>query len=82
VSDTPVPVQTQTFPSTGYVPVVPTPEVTYFIGAGENDQPLRTPTTNPNGTPAFPFQGQIQSVALYNSAGVDIKSHFSSGAGG
>jgi hypothetical protein len=82
VSDTPVPVQTQTFPSTGYVPVVPTPEVTYFIGAGENDQPLRTPTANPNGAPEFPFQGQIQSVALYNSAGVDIKSHFSSGAGG
>jgi len=80
VSDTPVPVQTQTFPNTGYVPVVPTQGVTYFIGAGENDQPLRTPTTNPNGSPEFPFLGPIQSVALYNISNIDIQGHYKDGA--
>jgi len=71
------------FPGTGYVPVDPTQQVTYFIGAGENDQPLRT-QSGVEGAPEFPFQGQIQSVALYGTAlGTnDLQSHFSAGAPG
>jgi hypothetical protein len=80
VNDTPM--VPQTFPNTGYLPVDPAQPVTFFIGAGENDQPLRTPTTNPDGAPEFPFQGQIQSVALYDSAlgTAALQAHFSSGA--
>jgi hypothetical protein len=78
------PTQPQTFPATGYVPVASTQPVTFFIGAGENDQPLRTSTTNPNGAPEFPFLGQMQSVALYSSAlsTTDLQSHFSAGSPG
>jgi len=77
------PATPQMFPGTGYVPVIPTQQVTYFIGAGENDQPLRT-QSGVDGPPEFPFQGQIQSVALYGTAlgPDDLKSHFSSGAQG
>jgi hypothetical protein len=78
------PTQPQMFPATGYVPVDSTQPVTFFIGAGENDQPLRTLTTNPNGAPEFPFLGQMQSVALYSTAlsTTDLQSHFSAGSPG
>jgi hypothetical protein len=56
--------------------------VTFFIGAGGSDQPLRTPTMNPDGAPENPFMGLIQSVALYSPPlnSTDIQSHYSSGA--
>jgi hypothetical protein len=65
-----------------YLPVGESQQMTFFIGAGANEQPLRTPTMNPDGAPEFPFVGQIQSVALYSSAlGVDdLALHFENGA--
>lgn len=62
----------------------PTQPATYFIGAGANELPLRTPTANPDGAPEFPFLGQIQSVALYGSAlsNTDLLNHFSAGSPG
>ena len=69
--------------STNYVAADPSQLTAIFIGAGANDQPLRTPTMNPTGAPLYPFQGQIQSVALYSSvlAATDLQSHFLAGAG-
>jgi hypothetical protein len=65
--------------STATAPGTP---VTFFIGAGGSDQPLRTPTMNPNGAPENPFMGLVQSVALYSPPlnSTDIQSHYSSGA--
>jgi hypothetical protein len=58
--------------------------VTFFIGAGDN-QDAQTPRTQAGGTgaPLLPFQGLIQSVALYNTAldPTDLASHFQNGAG-
>ena len=73
----------QMFPGTGYVAVDPAQQVAYFIGAGENDQPLRT-QSGVEGAPEFPFKGQIQSVALYGTAlsTTDLQSHFSAGSAG
>ena len=83
-SNPPPPMATQTFPNTNYAPVDPTQPVTFFIGAGANDQPLRTPTANPMGAPLYPFQGLIQSVALYSSmlSPTDLGSHFENGSSG
>jgi len=69
--------------STNYVAADPSQLTAIFIGAGANDQPLRTPTMNPMGAPLYPFQGQIQSVALYSSMldANDLQSHFVAGAG-
>jgi Concanavalin A-like lectin/glucanases superfamily len=67
--------------NTGYVPIDMTQPATFFIGAGANDQPLRT-QMNGAGAPLFPFQGEIQSVALYQAM-VDpqeLETHFSDGA--
>ncbi len=66
-----------------YLPVGQSQQMTFFIGAGANEQPLRTPTMNPDGAPEFPFVGLIQSVALYSSAlnAVDLQFHFQNGAG-
>jgi hypothetical protein len=77
------PATPEMFPATGYVPIDPTQQVTYFIGAGQNEVAPRT-QPGATGAPEFPFQGQIQSVALYGSAlsTDDLKSHFSSGAQG
>jgi hypothetical protein len=69
--------------TTTYVAVDPTQPVTFFIGAGDN-QDAQTPRTQDGGTgaPLHPFQGRIQSVALYNAAldPTDLASHFADGA--
>ncbi|HZR62690.1 MAG TPA: LamG-like jellyroll fold domain-containing protein [Xanthobacteraceae bacterium] len=66
---------------TGYVAADPTQLLAIFIGAGANDQALRT---QPGGTgaPLFPFQGRIQDVALYNVVldGNKLVSHFQNGS--
>jgi hypothetical protein len=70
-------------PPTTYFPVDPTQPVTFFIGAGDSEdaQTLRTTPMGP-GAPLYPFLGQIQSVALYQTAlgSTDLESHFQSGA--
>jgi hypothetical protein len=67
---------------TTYVPVDPTQLVTFFIGADANQEALRTMDGGP-GAPLFPFQGQIQSVALYSTAldANTLQSHFTNGVG-
>jgi hypothetical protein len=69
---------------TPYVAIDPTQPVTFFIGAGDS-QNAQTPRTQAGGAgaPLLPFQGQIQSVALYNTAldPTDLASHFENGAG-
>lgn len=77
------PAMTDTIGNTGYVatdPTDPTLEMTFFIGAGRNAQAPRTTAGDINGAPEFPFQGQMQSVALYGSASIDFQSHFNSGS--
>jgi Concanavalin A-like lectin/glucanases superfamily len=66
---------------TTYVAVDSTQPVTFFIGAGDNQDAPRTQAGGP-GAPLVPFQGLIQSVALYNSAlePTDLASHFADGA--
>jgi hypothetical protein len=68
---------------TPYVAIDPTQPVTFFIGAGDN-QDAQTPRTQAGGAgpPLHPFQGLIQSVALYNTAldPTDLASHFADGA--
>src|SRR5580704_5195995 len=68
---------------TPYVAIDPTQPVTFFIGAGDN-QDAQTPRTQGGGagSPLHPFQGLIQSVALYNTAldPTDLASHFADGA--
>jgi hypothetical protein len=74
------PATPQMFPGTGYVPVDATQQVNYFIGAGQNAVPPRT-QNGAMGAPEFPFQGAIQSVALYGTAldPTDLQSHFQAG---
>jgi hypothetical protein len=87
-SDTPTPPTAAWPPSpattTPYVAIDPTQPVTFFIGAGDN-QNAQTPRTQDGGpgAPLLPFQGLIQSVALYNTAldPTDLASHFQNGAG-
>jgi hypothetical protein len=69
---------------TPYVEIDSTQPATFFIGAGDN-QDAQTPRTQGGGAgaPLHPFQGLIQSVALYNTA-LDptvLASHFLNGAG-
>jgi hypothetical protein len=82
-SNTPPP-PTATFTTqTTYAAIDPTQPVTFFIGAGDNQNAtLRTQAGGP-GAPQGPFQGLIQSVALYNTAlePTDLASHFQNGAG-
>jgi len=88
-SDTDTPPPTPAWPSsptmtTTYVAIDPTQPMTFFIGAGDN-QNAQTPRTQAGGAgaPSFPFQGLIQSVALYSTAldPPDLASHFEAGAG-
>jgi Concanavalin A-like lectin/glucanases superfamily len=71
--------------TTTYVAIDLTQPVTFFIGAGDN-QDAQTPRTQGGGAgaPLHPFQGLIQSVALYNTAlePTDLASHFQNGTGG
>jgi Concanavalin A-like lectin/glucanases superfamily len=66
-----------------YAAIDQTEAVTFFIGAGDNED-AQTPRTQDGGAgaPLVPFQGLIQSVALYNSAlqPTDLASHFADGA--
>src|SRR5580692_10661867 len=68
---------------TTYVAIDPTQPMTFFIGAGDN-QNAQTPRTQAGGAgaPLVPYQGLIQSVALYNTAlePTDLASHFEDGA--
>jgi hypothetical protein len=70
--------------TTPYVANDPTQAMTFYIGAGDNqnDQTPRTQAQG-GGAPLTPFQGLIQSVALYNTAldPSDLQSHFLNGAG-
>jgi hypothetical protein len=82
-SNTPPPPTADFTTQTTYAAVDPTQPVTFFIGAGDNQNAtLRTQAGGP-GAPQGPFQGLIQSVALYNSAldPTDLASHFQNGAG-
>jgi hypothetical protein len=71
--------------TTPYVAIDPTQPATFFIGAGD-DQNAQTPRTQAGGpgAPLLPFQGLIQSVALYNTAldPTELTSHFEIGASG
>ncbi|HTC05338.1 MAG TPA: LamG-like jellyroll fold domain-containing protein [Xanthobacteraceae bacterium] len=71
--------------TTTYVAIDSTQPMTFFIGAGDN-QDAQTPRTQNGGAgaPLHPFQGLIQSVALYNTAlePTDLASHFQNGTGG
>ena len=66
-----------------YAAIDQTVAVTFFIGAGDN-QNAQTPRTQAQGAgaPLLPYQGLIQSVALYSSAlqPTDLASHFADGA--
>jgi hypothetical protein len=86
--NTPAPPPTPAWPpspatTTPYVAIDPTQPVTFFIGAGDNQdvQTARTQDGGP-GAPLLPFQGLIQSVALYNTVldPTDLASHFENGA--
>jgi len=81
-SNPPPPPANWTSPTTNYAAADPTQLLHAFIGAGANNQALRM-TDGGTGSPLGPFQGLIQSVALYQTA-LDpgtILSHFMSGAG-
>ena len=74
----------QTLQNTGFVGIDKTQTATFFIGAGDNaDATLRSVSKGP-GAPQFPFQGQIQSVALYATAfsTTQMQQHFANGSGG
>jgi hypothetical protein len=70
--------------TTTYAAIATAQAVTFFIGAGDN-QNAQTPRTQAQGTgaPLLPYQGFIQSVALYSSAlqPPDLASHFAAGSG-
>ena len=84
-SNTPTPPTAAWPPSpattTTYVAIDPTQPVTFFIGAGDNQDAPRTQAGG-TGAPLVPFQGLIQSVALYSTAldPTDLASHFADGA--
>jgi hypothetical protein len=66
---------------TTYAAIDPTQAVTFFIGAGDNQNATLRTQAGGVGAPQGPFQGLIQSVALYNSAlePTDLASHFADG---
>jgi hypothetical protein len=66
-----------------YIPVGQSQQMTFFIGAGANNDAQNPRTVNGGpGAPLVPFQGQIQSVALYSSAvdAQELATHFEDGA--
>jgi len=69
--------------TTTYAAIDQTQPATFFIGAGDN-QDAQTPRTAAGGlgAPLAPFQGKIQSVALYSTAleSTDLAAHFADGA--
>jgi hypothetical protein len=83
-SNTPTPPTPNWTMTTAYAANDPTQPLTFYIGAGDN-QDAQMPRTQPGGAggPRHPFQGLIQSVALYNTAldPTDLASHFENGDG-
>jgi hypothetical protein len=83
-SDTGAPAAANFTTTFDYLPVGQSQQMTFFIGAGDNND-AQNPRTQANGpgAPLLPFQGQIQSVALYGSAlhAGDLQFHFQNGAG-
>jgi hypothetical protein len=73
----------QSIQNTGYVGVDQSQQATFFIGAGDNVGTLRTMPKG-TGAPEFPFQGLIQSVALYDKVldSTTLQTHFANGSGG
>jgi hypothetical protein len=63
-----------------YVAADPTQLLQCFIGAGANNQPPRAQDGG-TGSPLFPFQGLVQSVAVYQTAlgGDEVLKHFQAG---
>jgi Concanavalin A-like lectin/glucanases superfamily len=68
--------------TTPYIANDATQAMTFFIGASGNSLAPRTQAGGP-GSPLQPFQGRIQSVALYDAAldPTDLAFHFTNGAG-
>ena len=79
LSNPPPPMPNQTI-NANYVAADPTQLLAIFIGAGANDQPVRS-VDGGNGAPLLPFVGQIQDVALYGAVldGNTLKNHFTNG---
>ena len=73
----------QTVQNTGFAGINKNQLATFFIAAGDNTDTLRSAPKGA-GAPQFPFQGQIQSVALYGTAlnTNQMQGHFSNGSGG
>ena len=70
--------------STGYTAISAAQPVTFFIGAGDNEDVGNPRTTSgAPGAPLYPFQGRMQDVALYNAVldPAAILKHFTNGAG-
>lgn len=69
--------------SANYKAVDPTQPMTFFIGAGDNND-AQNPRAQPAGpgAPLLPFQGQLQSIALYQVAldGATLQAHFEDGS--
>lgn len=69
------------FTQSGYVAINgadPNLQMTFYIGAGQNDKPPRTQDGG-MGSPEYPFLGKMQSVALYKSASINVQQHYESG---
>ena len=83
VSNPPPPMATWTNPDKNFVyaAIDTTQPATFFIGAGAPQLPPRTANGDANGAPLAPFQGWIQSVALYDKAlsADDLNTHFENG---
>lgn len=65
---------------TTFAQIDPSQMLSFFIGADANNQASRT-QDGASGAPLFPFQGLIQSVALYDVAldAATVQSHFADG---
>jgi hypothetical protein len=82
-SETQMPGPNWTSPQTNYVAADASQIQQAFIGAGANNQMPRTQDGG-TGAPLFPFQGLIQSVAVYQTAldSGTIQSHYTIGSAG
>jgi len=69
--------------ATGYTATPPSQLATIFIGTGQNEVTTVRTQDGGAGAPLFPFQGLIQSIALYDAAldAATLQSHFLLGSG-